>query len=47
METCFRNGENVFFSMLRLCLEKPFILEEILPQPPPTSKCTDETAMPP
>jgi rRNA maturation protein Nop10 len=36
METCFRNGENVFFSMLRLCLGKPFTLEEILPQPPPT-----------
>jgi hypothetical protein len=36
METCYRNGKNVFFSMLRLCLGNPFTLKEILPLPPPS-----------
>jgi rRNA maturation protein Nop10 len=29
LETCFRNGKNVFFSMLRLCLRNPYTLKEI------------------
>jgi hypothetical protein len=35
METCFRNGKNVFFSMLRLCLGNSYALEELLPPHPP------------
>jgi hypothetical protein len=34
METCYRNGKNVFFAMLRLCLRKPYPLKELFPPPP-------------
>jgi hypothetical protein len=34
METCYRNGKNVFFAMLRLCLKHPLSLKELFPPPP-------------